>query len=343
MRKTIVASSLAILLAGSGAALAETSRLTVLIGGEAYDGPPRFEVRFNDTVLGERAVASAIDTATAGRFEAASDRAAHTESFDFDIPEAVFKPDGEISIRLVNEAFGGEGSDRDRNLFLAALSVNGRAVTLSGLSTRTDAGTRDNATVGEFLLIADGTVAGIAPAPAGGWPAPEAEGVAEAPSTPKSAGPAARRIPVSASREEPVAEVAAPAPVTAEAEAALTTASIAATPTAAAGDCAGTRYNVLGFRENSNDLTPGIAERLGQVLADIGKRRCTVEVVGYSSNDGLHATNALFALERAQNVAAFLRQNGLDAAEVKATGGGATTAFGPRPSENRRVVITLAP
>lgn len=336
----------------AGPALAETSKLQIIIGGEAYDGPPRFEVSFDGTVLGERAVETAIDTGSAGRFETAADRNAHVEAFDFDIPETLFKPGGEVRVRLVNEAFGGEGSGRDRNLYLAAIAVNGRAVTVSGLGTATEAGMRDNQTLGEFLVLLDGTVSAIGAAPAGGWPEPGGQvsaGTASGPTPPAvepapqpaearpapPAGPGARRIPVTAA----AAPSAEPVPEAAE----LVTASIAEEPATDPAVCAETRYNVLGFNQNSNDVTPRIVERLEQVLADIGERRCTVQVVGYSDNDGLHATNALFALERAQNVLGYLRSKGMPAATATAMGGGATKAFGERPSDNRRVVITIKP
>ena len=66
-------------------------------------------------------------------------------------------------------------------------------------------------------------------------------------------------------------------------------------------------YNVIGFNENSNDLTPKLTERLDQIVADIGDEKCTVQITGYSSTQGAYATNALFAIERAQNVLAYLR------------------------------------
>jgi outer membrane protein OmpA-like peptidoglycan-associated protein len=68
-----------------------------------------------------------------------------------------------------------------------------------------------------------------------------------------------------------------------------------------------------------------------------------VIVTGYSDTQGTHATNALFAVERAQNVLAYLRENGLRYYKATAAGGGATTQFGDAPSANRRVVITVTP
>lgn len=330
------------------ATLAEPSRLHVIIGGEAYDGPPRFEVTFDGQVLGQGVVKAAIDTARAGRFADAADKTPYVQSFEFDIPEFLFKPDGEVRVRLLNEAFGGEGSDRDRNLFLAAVTVNGGAVTVSGLVTATQQGFKPNQTVGEFLLLNDGNEQGVSPAPRGGWPAPltVVADVSEARllAAPDPGAPGLQPVPgvtsirapetgVTPSVGEQVASISAPdgqAP--------------SETSDTAGGSCGLDQiYNVIGFNENSNDLTPRLMRRLDQIIEDIGEERCRVTVTGYSSTQGSHATNALFAVERAQNVLAYLRANGLRFQKASAVGGGATEQFGPDYSANRRVVITVIP
>lgn len=317
----------AVLALGSHAVLAADSRLQVVIGGEAYDGAPRFAVSFDGVALGEAEIAAAIDTVTEGRFAEAEERSAHVGLFEFTIPEAAFKPGGEVRIRLLNEAFGGEGSNRDRNLYLAAVAVNGRAVTLSGFATEGAGATGENAILDEFLLLADGNVEGVTRPPAAGWPLPG--------STPQSA---AAEPPAPAAVPAPVAAVTPPAP----APAATVSAEIA--PAAAGEACMRDEiYNVVGFNESSNDLTPRLEQRLDQIIADIGPERCRVLVTGYSSRQGAHATNALFAIERAQNVLAYLRANGLQYQTASATGGGATDQFGSDSGANRRVVIRVSP
>ena len=102
-------------------------------------------------------------------------------------------------------------------------------------------------------------------------------------------------------------------------------------------------YNVMGFNENSNDLTTRVTDRLDQIIKDIGDETCTLQLTGYSSTQGDFATNALFAVERAQNVLRYLRENGLKYATATAVGAGETDQFGPAFSDNRRVVITVAP
>lgn len=310
----------------AGAALAGPSSLQLIIGGEAYDGPPRFEVSFDGKPLGEAAVEAAIDTGSVGRFADAADKAAYVQSFAFEIPEEMFKPGAEVRVRLTNEAFGGEGSNRDRNLYLAAVAVNGRAVTLSGLSTRGTSAAVSNEVLGEFLVLRDGNMEGVSKPPSGGWPAPEAM-VATAVTPP---------VEVIAARVE-----AAPVHLPEPAQEPLRTAGL--DPDPEAGCNRDELYNVVGFNENSNDITPRLAERLNQIIADIGPAKCRVLVTGYSSRQGAHATNALFAIERAQNVLAYLRQNGLSFSKASAAGGGATAQFGETSSANRRVVISVAP
>ena len=58
---------------------------------------------------------------------------------------------------------------------------------------------------------------------------------------------------------------------------------------------------------------------------------------------GGYATNALFAVEPAQNVLTYLKRNGHRYRKATAAGGGATEQFGPDPAANRRVVITVIP
>lgn len=325
--------AVAMLCAMSGAAQADNT-LTLVMGGEAYDGPPKFEVSFNGTVIGKAAVDTAIDTDNDGRFADTSDKASHVQSFSFPIPADVFSAGGEVRVRLTNEAFGGEGSNRDRNLFLASVSVNGRSVTLSGLTTSDANGIAPNETLGEFLVLLDGNQQGVSKAPRGGWPS-VGGGIAPAKFV-------AERLPVSGLQELRVPEV-----VEAKAEIDLdgeTSMSVALANQDPEGSCQiDDLFNVIGFNENSNDLTPRLMQRLDQIVTAIGTQKCTALVTGYSSTQGDYATNALFSVERAQNVLRYLRQQGVQFAEANATGFGETTQFGDELNANRRVVITVRP
>lgn len=334
-----------LLCAVSSGALAASSRLQIIIGGEAYDGPPKFEVSFDGKPLGEGVVSDAIDTASAGRFADATDKTPYVQSFDFDIPEALFKPGGEVRVRLINEAYGGDGSNHDRNLYLAAVTLNGRAVTVSGLETRGTKADTSNELLGEFLVLRDGNMEGVSRAPAGGWPTPEtALAQARLAPEPKPEEVAEVAAPETAPVKAPVAVAELKVPETPVEVAAVEPAAVAVPEATETEACNRDElYNVIGFNENSNDLTPKLEARLKQIIDDIGPQKCKVLVTGYSSKQGNHATNALFAIERAQNVLAYLKQAGLSFEKATATGGGATEQFGDDFSVNRRVVISVSP
>lgn len=327
------------------AARAADSTLVVVVGGEAYDGPPKFEVAFAGKVLGEGTVAAAIDTAEAGRFADQADKTPYIQSFTFSIPEGTFKPDGLVTIKFLNEAYGGAGSDRDRNLFLASVTLNGRAITASGLSTRDGRQPVSNEMLGEFVVMADGTKNVVSVAPEGGWPLPLLDIVqpVAAPVTIADAAPAkakpmlpppAKAILPPPTRVGEVKQVAEIEPVD--------TAALDPDPESAHCDL-DEKYNVIGFNSNSNELTDKLIERLDQVAGDIGERQCNVTVTGYSSKQGSIAANALFAIERAQNSLRYLQQKGVRFIKASATGVGATDEFGPDFASNRRVVITVTP
>ncbi len=308
---------------------AADSTLVLVMGGEAYDGPPKFAVDFAGTVLGEGTVAAAIDTAEAGRFADQADKTPFIQSFTFAVPETAFRPDGDVTIRFLNEAYGGDGSERDRNLFLASVTLNGRAITASGLSTREGTRPVANQMLGEFLVIPDGTKNAVSVAPEGGWPLP-AQSVAQ---------PVVRDATVATDAKPAAASVRV-----ADVEP-VETAMLDPDPEATAGPACDLdeKYNVIGFNANSNELTPRLVERLNQVAEDIGERQCNVTVTGYSSKQGSIAANALFAIERAQNSLTYLRQKGVRFIKASATGVGATDEFGPDFASNRRVVITVTP
>lgn len=437
VRGAVAAAALLVMIGGAFA----QNRLTLVMGGEAYDGPPKFEVWFDGALLGEGTVDAAIDTATVGRFAQTMVKAPYIQSFDFDIPDGVFNEGGEVRVKFLNEAYGGDGSNRDRNLYLASIAINGREVPATAMTTQGAAGLEPSAILGDFLVIFDGTADGVAAAPDDGWPvagdvevaavepepvvAPEPEPVVEAPAPepeaaaevpavepepePAAEAPAPEPEPVAepepevatapASAAEPAeAEVAQPAvepapavdpvetaavpevsvettplelppapvpepapalepevavapepapavePAPAAEPAPVAVAAIEEPAPAASGTCTlDNLYNVLGFNENSNDLTPRVTQRLDQIIKDIGDNVCTLSLTGYSSTQGDFDTNALFAIERAQNVLRYLRENGLRYVTANALGAGETDQFGPAFSDNRRVVITVTP
>ena len=306
--------------------MAADSTLVLVMGGEAYDGPPKFEVDFDGKTLGQGTVAAAIDTTSAGRFADAHDKTQYVQTFTFSVPDEMFSPEGDVTVRLLNEA--NSGTTGERTLYLASVSINGRAVTASGLTTRHDGSDAPNQLLGEFLVIGDQSRVGVSPAPKGGWPQPlpvVADAAAAAANAPDliQTGSIGR---ASAAQES------------------LQSAALDPDPEGSMAVCdLHEVYNVIGFNENSNELTPKLTRRLDQVAADIGDRKCKVVVTGYSSRQGALASNALFAVERAQNSLSYLKARGVSFVRAIATGGGATDQFGSDYLSNRRVVISVTP
>jgi len=353
------------ILAMSGAAFAQDSKLVVVMGGEAYDGPPKFSVSMGGKSIGEGAVAKAIDTGTDKRFADADDKASYVESFSFDVPKADFSPNGDIRIRLTNEAYGGEGSNRDRNLFVSSITLNGTEIKAGALVTNSTAGIKPNTMVGDYLLLADGSEEAVALAPTGGWPdaggaaastekaveAPPAAKAAEAVPAPTVTKPPQNEAPalvattnpsnvplLESATPKPATEAVAPKPATEPEKTA------ARTDTKNVGTCAFEEaFHILGFNENSNDLTPRVTGELDKIAAAIGKQKCSILLTGYSSAQGSYSVNALFAVERAQNALKYLRDRGVEFKSAQATGAGETTQFGKDFRANRRVVITVTP
>jgi len=266
--------------------MGEDSTLVLVLGGEAYDGPPKFEVTFGGKLLGQGAVAAAIDTASVGRFADAADKTPFVQTFTFTVPEAVFRPDAAVGVSLLNEANGGPGSNRDRNLYLASVSVNGKQVSATGLTTTSATGLEPNAMLGDFLMLPDNSKHGVSQAPEGGWPTPAS--LIAAARLPASMEPVALEEPVEikVASTDPLIVGSIPRPAAAEVES-LEVASLDPDPEGGATGCGLDEvYNVIGFNENSNELTPSLVERLNQVIAERSaakqrhKRRPTVRKRG---------------------------------------------------------------
>ena len=327
-------SAVALLGAAPGVALADAT-LTLVIGGEGFDGPPKFAVTFDGKPLGEGSVASAIDTTKAGRFADAADKSKYIQTFSFNIPDAGFRPDGEVGIRLTNEAHGADGSKDDRELYVRSVSVNGDILPATRLAMRSPFGVEPTAMLGDYLVVSRAAVEGIAAPPDGGWPK---EVLASA--APDSAGSKP-----DAAHPQAVDAVATPAtPVTVE-QARATVADDGGNPNPeAAADCGLSKsFQITGFNENSNDLTAQANKQLDGVIRAIGTQKCVVHLTGYSSTEGDYAHNALFSIERARNALAYLATHGVHFRRYSANGVGETTQFGADPNANRRVVVNVSP
>jgi len=364
MPKSLVAAGLLAVVVASapGLALAE-STLTLVVGGEGFDGPPKFTVSFNGKPLGDSAVASAIDTSKDGRFADAVDKSKYTQTFTFKIADETFKPDGAVAIKLTNEAHGAAGSKDDRELYIQSVAVNGDAVLGPKLAMRSSVGVEPKAILGDYLVISQSDVQGIATAPDGGWPKASAS-VAETPPADAVKPVVSDAAKPAAADSKPVADAATAevAPIKADAppktdvaEAAPPKAAATATdvadspdanpnPEANAPDCGIAKsFQITGFSRNSNELTPKTRKALDVVAKTLGTQKCVVNVKGYSSMEGDTAHNALFSIERARNSLQYLAAQGVKFRTYSANGVGETSQFGSDPNANRRVVVVVSP
>ncbi|MEO8884353.1 MAG: carbohydrate-binding domain-containing protein, partial [Devosia sp.] len=262
------------LMAAPGLALAE-STLTLVVGGEGFDGPPKFSVSFDGKPLGDSAVASAIDTSKDGRFADAVDKSKYIQTFTFKLADDTFKPDGAIAIKLTNEAHGAAGGKDDRELYVQSVAVNGDVVPGTKLAMRSSVGVEPKAILGDYLVIAQSDVEGIATPPDGGWPkaaAPVAEAAAA------DAKPVADAVPAKADSgpaKTEVAEVAPAAKAAATATDAVDSPDANPNPEAKAPDCGIAKsFQIIGFSRNSNDLTAKTREALDVVAKTIGTQKC---------------------------------------------------------------------
>ena len=96
------------------AASASDAVLKVTFAGEAYKGPPAFQIDFGDKKIGEGTVDNAIDTTTNGRIYGQADWAPYSGTLTFPIPADAFKADGKVSFRLTNDDWGGAFANRMR-------------------------------------------------------------------------------------------------------------------------------------------------------------------------------------------------------------------------------------
>jgi len=336
------------LMAAPGLALAE-STLTLVVGGEGFDGPPKFSVSFDGKPLGDSAVASAIDTSKDGRFADAVDKSKYTQTFTFKIADDTFKPDGAIAIKLTNEAHGAAGSKDDRELYVQSVAVNGDAVPGPKLAMRSSIGVEPKAILGDYLVIAQSDVEGIATAPDGGWPkatAPVAQAAPADTAKPAVDTTAVADAPVKADAPATKADVAEASPPKAAVTAADAADSANANPNPEANepDCGITKsFQVTGFSRNSNELTARTRHALDVVARTLGTQKCAVNIKGYSSMEGDTAHNALFSIERARNSLQYLAAQGVKFRKYSANGVGETTQFGANPGANRRVVVVVSP
>ena len=151
------------------------STVIVSLAGEAFDGPPQFDLLIGDTVVGTGTLARAIETETDGRLFTKPRPSAFLEEFRFQVPDAMLLPDKDIAIVLTNDKFSeraGQGEDGifDRNLFIDFIRVNGLELTSADIALTAGGKVQRLNYQAGLLPIYEAGQKAVAIAPAEGWP-----------------------------------------------------------------------------------------------------------------------------------------------------------------------------
>ncbi|NGP18393.1 carbohydrate-binding domain-containing protein [Devosia aurantiaca] len=183
----------------SGAPALADATIKLSLAGEAFDGPPKFELRLDGKVIGSGVLDKAIDTGETGRLFANAKPRSYLQEFEFAVPESQFRKDGEISVILTNDKYLDEEVGRDRNLFVDAITVNGLEIVAADLKLLNGDKLQLLDYQAGLMPIYESTNMAVAVPPATGWPAeqvidlPEATPVAlPVKLTPKPVVPIAR-------------------------------------------------------------------------------------------------------------------------------------------------------
>ena len=108
-----------------------------------------------------------------------------------------------------------------------------------------------------------------------------------------------------------------------------------------AGTCDDDAISIETFISGQVGLSAETKTQLDRLVDTLSGLACSATIYGYASNDGSAAANLQVATQRARAVMAYLTDTGADITSVTAIGIGATTQFGPRLADNRRVVIQV--
>lgn len=148
------------------------SQLILSLAGEAYDGPPHFEVRMGDQLVGAGTLTNALNTETEGRFYASAQPQTYLQDFVIELGDAKFSSGAEIILSLTNDKFFAKGLGYDRNIFVNFIEVNGKRVWARDLLLLDADGQADTIDYLSGLLpLYDGQHTIVARAPVDGWPA----------------------------------------------------------------------------------------------------------------------------------------------------------------------------
>lgn len=333
---------------------AESINVTIILAGEAFDGPPAYEIRYGDREIAKGSVENAIDTAKEGTIYKLADWQDYQKVVSIPIDSEDLGKNLSLTVNFTNDKWGGAGTGMDRNLYVLSAEVGSVKVAAQDIKVLDKAQPKDDATGPRGARLGNNSSVAVIAPPATGWLPASAQAVsgtqqqqteAGAPAQTASAAPASPETetaqPGATPATSPQIEAAAPAtpekvPNAPKSKASTNT----ATPNPKA-KCAPKTLSISGFPLNRSDL-PGDAVPQLKTLAELtAKEGCKLEITGYSSIAGPRRMNEALASVRANAVADFLKEQGIGADRINVVTGGETRRFGPKGALNRRVTVEV--
>jgi len=111
-------------------------------------------------------------------------------------------------------------------------------------------------------------------------------------------------------------------------------------PAANQADCTA-ELQITGYAVNIFDLDQDQKTKLTAFLATVPDASCALSITGYASGSGRKEINDKISQQRAEKVGDFVRESAAKFASQRIVAAGATTQFGTRDQDNRRVVVKL--
>src|SRR6185369_6682092 len=186
---------------------AAATEVSVILSGSDFNGGPAFELTLGGKVIGT----GVLDPIPAE---------GQASIFAFDVPDHLLSGNGELRVRMTNDAFGGPG--KDRNLYVFGAMVDGQRIPVSDFSILQKGKPIKRKVKVNHIDVWSNQEVAVAPAPKGGWlgtsadaPAVTAPAAVEvkATTTPTEAAVVPLRVAKAPSASAPATPAATPAVV----------------------------------------------------------------------------------------------------------------------------------
>ncbi len=143
--------------------------VTFTLAGEAFDGPPAYEIRYGDQEIAKGTVENAIDTSTDGPLSKLTDWQDHQKAVTFTVDSADLEKNQPFSVHFTNDKWGGAGTAMDRNLYVLSAEIGSVKVPAQDIKVLDKAQPKDNATGPRSARLSNNSSIAVIEPPATGW------------------------------------------------------------------------------------------------------------------------------------------------------------------------------